>query len=99
MPHAIERLLATPRIRPRLPRINSEVAGMTLPVQAGRCRPLPYGIGPKAHQARRLTCPFGNLNSIHFREYVQQAGVCPGNCAREATFVSDPITQDDSVFD
>src|SRR6185437_1268174 len=76
MPHAIERLLATPKIRPRLPRIKSEVAGMTLPVQAGRDRPYPYGIGPKAHQARRLSCSFGTVNSIHLREYVQQTGVC-----------------------
>jgi hypothetical protein len=32
MPQAIERLLATPMINPRLPRIRPEISGMILPV-------------------------------------------------------------------
>jgi hypothetical protein len=35
MPQAIERLLATPRISPRLPRIRPEFSGMPLPVSTG----------------------------------------------------------------
>src|SRR5882724_4589975 len=31
MPQAIDRLFATPRIRPRLPRIRAEVSGMIVP--------------------------------------------------------------------
>jgi len=51
MPQAIERLLATPMIRPRLPRIKPELSGMTLPV-LGRAQPaVSYGIGAKTHQA------------------------------------------------
>src|SRR6185437_8142055 len=73
MPHAIERLLATPIINPRLPRIRAEISGMVLPVFAGERRPLPMAKGllpiKQSTDARNCRC-----NSIHFWEYVWTGG-------------------------
>src|SRR5262245_6420024 len=51
MPHAIDRLLATPMIRPRFPRIRPEASAIRPPPQLYRSpvRPL-YGIGAFPHQ-------------------------------------------------
>src|SRR5690242_4280376 len=75
MPQAIERLLATPMINPRLPRIRVDISGMDCPVLAGERRPFSYGIGCLGHQAMGQILEIVAVNSIHFREYDWNRGV------------------------
>src|SRR5271157_5543000 len=53
MPHAIDRLFATPKIRPRLPRNSPTESGMTVLDFAGLGPAAPYGIGSQGLQVRR----------------------------------------------
>src|SRR5674476_1030328 len=59
MPQAIERLLATPMISPRLPRISPEDSAIDCPA-ARQYRLPPYGIGSWGHQAK---APLGRRSS------------------------------------
>src|ERR1019366_1741350 len=62
MPQAIERLLATPMIRPRFPRMRPEASGIC-PRSAGRIRPTPNDIGPPDLQAAQAAGRTGPKSS------------------------------------
>src|SRR5919106_4972513 len=53
MPQAIERLLARPKIRPRLPRMRPEVSGIMTSIRRSPAVVFPYDTGVSMHQARR----------------------------------------------
>src|SRR5262245_44924240 len=74
MPHAIDRLLATPIISPRLPRIRPETSGMfflSWPVNASRL--LWHRVFWPSSKPRNRA--FVVVISIHFREYDRGSGV------------------------